>query len=176
MNRSIIFYAAPFLLLSGLSCDKGQDVAPGFDMLYQENFIIPVGISEFEVHHFQFENIPTRYNQYLDQHKKTDAEITSIITSKAAITGIFGDANLDFIDQVSLRIYDPNTPNDYVEIAYRYPVPLDPGNNLPVIPSLADSKRFFSQSRVAIDVVIWLRKPTTQESEVRLDLEMKATL
>ena len=164
------------IVLAGFSCNKGPDIMPGFEMLYQEEFIIPVGISQFEVHHFQFENLPSRYQQYLDQHKKTDAEITSIVTAKAGITGIFGDANLDFIEQVSLRVYDQDNPNDFLEIAYRYPVPLDPGNNLPIIPSLADAKRFLSSSRFAIDVVLWLRKPTTEESEVRLDLQMTATL
>jgi hypothetical protein len=172
----IRIFIISFFVLAGLSCDKGPELSPGFDMLYQQNFIIPVGISQFEVHHFQFENVNSRYQQYLDQHKKTDAEITSIVTGKAAITGIFGDANLDFIDQVSIRVYDQGDPNDYVEIAYRFPVPLDPGNNLPIIPSLADAKRFIKNSRFAIDVVLWLRKPTTQESEVRFDLEMRATL
>lgn len=176
MMRNFIFTALLGLMLSGLSCDKGEETIPGFTMLYQENFVIPVGISSFEVHHFQFENLPTRYQQYLDQFKKTDADIKSIVTSKAAITGIFGDANLEFIDQISIRVYNQDDPNDFIEIAYRYPTPLDPGNNLPAIPSLADSKRFFSDSRFAVDVVLWLRQPTTQESEVRLDLEMIATI
>jgi hypothetical protein len=157
------------------SCNK-EELAPGFNMLYQQNFIIPVGISVFEVHHFQFDNLPTRYEQYLDQHKKTDEEISGVFTNKAAITGIFGDANLNFIDQVSIRVYDPANENDFVEIAYRYPVPLDPGNSLPILPSLADSKRFFNKPRFAMDVVIWLRDATTQESELRVDLEMRATL
>ena len=172
-NYMVLLLAASLL---GFSCNKEETLRPGFNMLYQQNFIIPVGISEFEVHHFQFDNIPTQYQQYLTQHKKTDGEITGVFTNKAAISGLFGDANLDFIDQVSIRVYDQANESDFIEIAYRYPVPLDPGNNLPVLPSLADSKRFFSQSRFAIDVVIWLRKPTTQESEVRVDLEMRATL
>ena len=176
MMRILIFASLFVMALSGLSCNKGQDLLPGFDMLYQENFVIPVGISQFEVHHFQFENVSSRYQGYLDQYKKTDAEITGIFTGKAGISGIFGDSNLDFIDQVSIRVYDQSDPNDYVEIAYRYPVPLDPGNNLPIIPSLADAKRFFSKSRFAIDVVIWLRRTTNEESEVRLNLEMRATL
>ena len=173
MFRTLIFM---LVLLSGLSCDKGTETLPGFDMFFQEEFIIPVGISQFEVHHFQFENLTSNYDKYLDQHHKTDEEITSIVTQKAGITGIYGDANLDFIDQVSIRVYDPAAPNDYVEIAYRYPVPLDPGNNLPIIPSLADAKRFMSKPRFAIDVVLWLRYITDQESEVRFDLQMTATL
>ena len=175
MQRIWIFTLLLLFAVSGLSCDKGSTVLPGVTMLFQENFVIPVGISPFEVHHFQFENVSSRYQQYLNQYKKTDADITGVITTKAAITGIFGDSNLDFIDQVSIRVYDQSNPIDYLEIAYRFPVPLDPGNNLPIIPSLADSKRFFSQPRIAIDVVLWLRKATTEESEVRLNLELNAT-
>lgn len=175
MIRFHLFISALCALLC-LSCNKDIDLAPGFDMLYRQDFIIPVGLSEFQVHHFQLQNISTRFQQYLDEHGKTNAEITGVLTSKAAISGLYGDSDLDFIDQVSIRVYDEADPNDYVEIAYRYPVPLDPGNALPLIPSLADSKRFFSMSRLSVDIVIWLRKPTGFENEVRFDLEMRATL
>ncbi|MFM7155182.1 MAG: hypothetical protein ACKOZV_13775 [Bacteroidota bacterium] len=160
---------------SGLSCVKDNGVAPGFNMLYRQDFFIPVGISEFQVHHFQLQNISTRYLQYLDEHKKTDADIAGVITSRASIEGIYGDSDLSFVDQVSIRVYDESDPNDFLEIAYRYPVPLNPGNSLPVIPSLADSKRFFSKPRLSVDVVLWLRRPPLFENEVRLDLEMRAT-
>ena len=162
-------------LFTGWSCNKDDDRAPGFDLLYQQDFVIPAGIGVFDVHHFQFNNIPTRYQQNLDQHGKTDAEITGVVTAQATLSGLFGDASYDVIDQVSVRVYDADDPNDYVEIAYRYPTPLDPGNSLPLIPTLADSKRFFSSSRISLDVVIWLRNTTQTEIESRLNLQMKAT-
>jgi hypothetical protein len=172
-NKIFLFLFCAALL--GFSCKKDDDQVPGFDMLYQQDFTIPAGISSFVVHHFQITDIPTRYQQSLTQYGKTDADIKGIITAQAALTGIFGDANFDIIDQVSLRAFDESNPNDYIEIAYRYPVPLDPGNNLPIIPSLADSKRFFKNSRFNLDVVIWLRGTTQTETEVRLNLQMKAT-
>ncbi|MBK7935808.1 MAG: hypothetical protein IPJ82_01365 [Lewinellaceae bacterium] len=170
---SIVAFTA-ILFLSG-SCTKVNDQAPGFDMLYQHEFYIPAGIGVFDVHHFQIENIPTRYNEYLAQHGKTNEEITGILTSQATVGGVFGDADLAFIEQVSVRVYDKSDPSDWVEIAYRQPVPLDPGNSLPLIPSLADAKRFLSDSRFSIDVVLWLRNTTQLESQVRLDLQLKAT-
>jgi hypothetical protein len=167
------------LLLSVLGfcicCNKADDQAPGFDLIYQQEFIIPPGIGSFDVHHFQIENIPSRYQQTLDLQGKTDADITGVLTTQAVLGGIFGDADLSFIDQVSVRVYDESDPTDYVEIAYRYPVPLDPGNTLPLIPSLADSKRFFKNARFSIDVVLWLRNTTQDETPVRLNLGMKAT-
>lgn len=165
----------PALALISLSCHKQEEIKPGFDMLYQQQFFIPVGLNDFQVHHFQFTDVPTHYEQSLSQAGKTDADITGVITARAALTGIYGDANLDFVDQISLRVFDQSNPNDYLEIAYRYPTPLEPGNSLDLIPSLADAKRFFSKSRVSFDVVVWLRKITTEESELRLDLDMKAT-
>lgn len=162
-------------ILLGSSCNKVNDQSPGFDMIFQQEFYIPAGIGVFDVHHFQIENIPSRYQQYLDQHGKTDADITGIIASQVTLGGVFGDADFDYVDQVSLRVYDKSDPTDWVEIAYRQPVPLDPGNNLPLIPSLADAKRFFKNSRFSLDIVLWLRNTTQQETQTRLDLQMKAT-
>lgn len=165
-----------FLVLAGLSCRKDDGLAPGFDMVFQREFNIPAGIGIFDVHHFQLKNIPSNWEQYLTQHGKTAADISSVITAQASVGGIFGDVDMSVVDRISLRVYDESNPHDYVEIAYRDPAPLDSGNLLPLIPSLADSKRFFSSPRFSADVVIWLRRTTQEQSEVRLDLTMRATL
>jgi hypothetical protein len=173
MNK-ILFWSLLLLIISSISCRK-EDQAPGFDMIYQEEFTIPAGIGVFQVHHFYLKNISTRYEQYLTQHGKTNADITGIITAQAVLNGLFGDANLNFVDQVSLRVYDEANPSDYIEMAYRQPVPLEPGNSLPLIPSLADFKRLMTGSRFSMDVVFWLRNTTGQETDLRLDLQLKAT-
>lgn len=170
-----IFLLLLCAVLFGFSCNKDNDQVPGFDLIYQQDFIIPAGIGVFEVHHFQIENIPSRYQQSLDQHDKTDADIKGILTTQAVLTGIYNDADFGIIEQVSLRVFDSSDPSDYVEIAYRYPTPLDPGNSLPLIPSLADAKRFFNSARFSLDIVIWLRNTTQLETETRLNLQMKAT-
>ena len=122
--KRILFWSLLLLIISTFSCRK-EDQAPGFDMIYQQEFTIPAGIGVFQVHHFYLKNLATRYEQYLAQHGKTDGDITGVITSQAVLNGIFGDANLNFVDQVSLRVYDEANPSDYIEIAYRQPVPLE---------------------------------------------------
>lgn len=173
--QSKIFLLLVCTALVGFSCNKDNDQAPGFDLMYQQDFILPAGIGNFEVHHFQIKNIPSRYQQNLEQQGKTDADISGVLTAQAVLSGVYNDANFDVIDQVSIRVFDASDPTDYVEIAYRYPTPLDPGNSLPLIPSLADTKRFFNQPRFSLDVVIWLRTITQVETEMRLNLQMKAT-
>lgn len=173
--QSKIYFFLICTALVGISCNKDNDQVPGFDLVYQEDFILPAGISTFDVHHFQIKNIPTRYQQNLDQQGKTDADIKSVLTAQAVLSGVYNDANFDIVDQVSVRVFDAADPTDYVEIAYRYPTPLEPGNTLPLIPSLADTKRFFKNPRFSLDVVIWLRTTTQFETETRLSLQMKAT-
>ena len=91
--KKIIYGIAMLLLCSVWSCRK-DDQVPGFDMIYRQQFTIPAGIGVFQVHHFYLKNIATRYEQLLEQHGKTDEEITGIITAQAMLTGVFGDATL----------------------------------------------------------------------------------
>ncbi|MCW5922975.1 MAG: hypothetical protein KIS77_11560 [Saprospiraceae bacterium] len=172
--RNKIFIMLLGCLLLGLSCDKNEDVPAGHDLLFQQDIFIPAGIGAFDVHHFQIKNIPTRYDQALELNGKKSEDISRVLTLQSTMAGVFGDADFAFIDQVSLRVFDASDPTDFVEIAYRYPMPLNPGNNLPLIPSLADSKRFFEKSHISLDLVLWLRNTTQTETDVRLSLQMRA--
>jgi len=168
------FYLLLITLFAVCGCHKDRDLGPGFELAFKQEFNIPVALNVFEVHHFQLLNVPTNYAASLLQANKTDADVVGILTSKGNLGGIFGDADLSFIEKMSVRVFDDSNPDDYIEVAYREPAPLDPGNNLPLIPTLADCKRLLTGSRFNIDVVIWLRKTTLTDTDVRLDLQMKA--
>ena len=174
MNKLFLSFLLFAVLVSGFSCRKEDAVAPGFDMVFQRDFSIPAGIGIFDVHHFQLKNIPSNWDQYLDTHSKTADEIAQVITAEASLVGVFGDVDLGVIEKISIRVYDEANPNDFVEIAYRDPAPFDASNNLPLIPSLANSKRFFTEPRYSVDVVVYLRETTQDQSDVRLSLKMRA--
>lgn len=172
MRCTLLLFLSAFFVVC--SCHKDRDLGPGFDLPYQQEFNIPVALNVFEVHHFQLKNIPTRYAQSLTQASKTDAEVVGLLTAQGNLGGVFGDADLSFIEKMSVRVFNDGDPDDYIEVAYREPTPLDPGNNLPLIPTLADCKRLMIGSRFNIDVVLWLRKTTPTDTDVRLDLQLKA--
>jgi hypothetical protein len=164
-------------MLSGAnSCTKSADTAPGFDMAYHQEFTIPVGLGTDVVHHFYFHDISTSYPQYLSEHLKTDADIARIIPEQFTLAGVFGDANFDYVDEVTLRIFKEIDPNGYIEVAYRYPVPISPGNALPIIPDLPDVKSFLSGSRFSIDLALRLRNIPQAEIQAKLDLQFRAVL
>ena len=161
------------LLLAFLGCKK-DEVTPGFDMIYQQEFSIPPGVGPFVTHHFYLKNLFTRYEALLMQAGKTDAEIVGILPVQAAIEGVFGDANFNIVEEAILRIYQENDPNGYIEVAYRFPTPIDPSNRLDLIPSLADAKRIMSEDRFSIDLLLRLRNTTSEDIPVRLSLQFKA--
>jgi hypothetical protein len=177
MNKSILLHtlAAVVLLFAAGSCNKDDGSGPGFDMVYREKVVIYAGISPFETHHFYFGNIQSRFQQLLQQHGKTEEDIDQILLEQGSITGVFGDERLEFLQEISIRLYDGIDVTDYIETAYRLPVPLDAGNNVGLIPTLADSKRFLQNNRFGIDVVLRLRNIPQEYNEVWLDLKFKAT-
>jgi hypothetical protein len=71
-------------------------------------------------------------------------------------------------------VYSTTDPNNKIEIAYRFPTPLSPGNALPLIPNLPDVKKFLSASRFSLDLAIRLRFITQLETQTRLSLQFRA--
>jgi hypothetical protein len=172
--KKLLLFMLFFVFFTILSCKKSEEPRLGLEMPYQVEFTIPAGIGAFDVHHFQIKNIPTRYDQLLAQANKSDADIVAIKTLEAALGGIFGDADLSFISQASVRVYQETDPNDYIEVAYRDVTPLDPGNQLPLFPSLANFKRLMNGPRFSVDVTLWLRRTTETDTDVRLNMKLNA--
>lgn len=159
-----------------LSCKKTDDIGSGVDLPIREEFSIAAGLTPFVVHHFYFENVPTHFNQILGGSGKTIADVRRILTTQGNLGAIFNDVDFNFFEEVSVRLYPASRPNDYIETAYRLPVPLDNGPNLGLIPSLADVKNLVSEERINIDLALRLRSTTTEEIPTRLDLIFRVEL
>lgn len=168
---TILALSAP-LLFSG--CLKTTEPPVGVPLDYRQDFVIPAGIGPLISHHFYFKNIPARYLDYLAQSNVKPEEVTRVLLNSAVLTGINGDEEYSFIESVEMRIYDERNPSDAVEIAYRLPVPLDPGFQLPLIPNEVDVKRFLSSNRFSIDLELMLRKTTQIDSPTSLSLRFTA--
>ncbi|MBN8681964.1 MAG: hypothetical protein J0L99_04905 [Chitinophagales bacterium] len=180
MFREIIrrSFPLPVLLASALllfsNCNKDDGLEPGFDMLYEQEFVIPPGINVFDLHSFRFDNIRSLYATQLGKQGLTDADIKGVVTKRAAMIGVFNDADFSMMEEVSLRLYDGVDPSKFIEAAYRFPTPTTRSNNFDLIPSLADSKKYAAQDRFGMDVTFRIRNIPTQETRVRVSLELRA--
>jgi hypothetical protein len=173
INRFLLFLPVLLVLVAG--CKKDEEPPAGIPMNYQRDFNIQAGLGPFVVHHFYLHDFASRYQETLAQANKSEADIKTIVLNQASLSGIFNDADFDFMYIVAVRLYDDQNPNDYIEIAYRDPVPLDPGNTLPLIPNEVDVKRFLEKTRFGIDLSVQVDKTTIDETDVRLNMEFIAT-
>ncbi len=171
IHWGFVFSLGVFLLFSG--CKKEEDL-PGFDMQYQQEFTMQAGLGAFVTHHFYFKNLPTRYNSLLTQFGKTDEDIKRILPAQAQLVGVFGDADFSVIEEAVLRVYSESDPAGILEVAYRFPTPIDPSNTFDIIPGLADAKKIMSRERFSIDLALRLRNITQDETPVRMSLKFKA--
>ena len=171
-------YAWSLLLVAALllfsNCNKDNGLEPGFDMLYEQEFVIPPGINVFDLHSFRFDDVRSLYATQLSKQGLTDADIKGVVTKRAAMIGIFNDADFSMMEEVSLRLYDGIDPTKFIETAYRFPTPNTRSNSLDLIPSLADSKKYAAQDRFGMDVTFRIRNIPTQETRVRVSLELRA--
>lgn len=160
-------------LASLLACNK-ETLKPGFEIPFVAELTIPPGLNPFDTHYFIINNLTSRYDALLQQNGVTDADISGIATQQAGVFGIFGDENFDFVQEASLRVFPESNPDDWIEIAYRLPVPLNPGSRLDLIPSLADSKRILQMPRFSAALMLRLRRTPTIESDIRVNFIMRA--
>jgi hypothetical protein len=155
-------------------CKKDDGFEKYVDLIYRESFEIPAGVGVFDVPHLFITDVPSKYLDILNAANIKPEEIKKVLTIESTINGIFGDEDLDVIDRISLRVIQGSNSSDFIEIAYRDPVPNNPGNGMGLIPSLSDSKDFISQEMINFEIVIWLRANTTQTIPLQLDLKMRA--
>lgn len=154
------------------SCKK-DDLGPGFDMQYDRDFAIPPGSTPLVVHHFKMD-IPSAYQQYLSAHKLQDADVRAIVASQASLTSL-DNVDLSFIEQMYIRVYKDDSPSDFIEIAWRQPVPGDTGQTLGLVPNEPNVKEYLIEQRFKVDVGMMLRRTTQEEIPVRMRLQFRAS-
>lgn len=172
MKKNIIFLVLSLLVFT--NCNREELFTNYTDIVYRQYFDLPAGIGVFDVHHFYMPGIPSKYAESLLNANIKKEDVTKVLTTQGSISGLFGDVNLEFVDRVSIRAFADGDPTNYIEIAYRDPSPINPGNAIGLIPSLASSQEFFSAETVNLDIVIYLRATTTENVQMQLDLTMRA--
>lgn len=105
------------------------------------------------------------------------AEIKNIRPSRATLTALFGNGNLDFIQAVSIRICQlgDNIENCGQEVFYRDPTPFDVGAELELGGSAVNDVRdYVLQKEVNVQVVMESLRDIPQGTfEVVLEMEFE---
>lgn len=158
-----------FVLLTSFSCRKNDDRVR-FDMLYPEvYFTIPAGLNPFLIHFIELRDLPVNRAFYFDLNKVTDSTQVRIVPRSARIGSLFADVDFEFVERISILVADAEKPDQFYEIYYRDPVPLNIGPFLDLVPTLLDLQQVVKSDRIHLRIRMQLRAPSPVFVESRLD-------
>ena len=175
--RNIITYTVVVVTLLAIESCKQDRPTELFKMVYPVDFVLPAGLNTVQTHFYRVSNIQSQYQVQLDAVGRQDSNITSITPKFAALSTVFQDADLDFIRQVFIRVFDPADPDNINrEVFYLDPVPPNTRTTIRPFPGLANVKEIASLPTFGIEVGISLWEVTPRTLDMRLTVELSANV
>jgi hypothetical protein len=147
------------------ACRKAPE---GFDMTYRRQFNLPLGLSTFQSHNFEFKDIAADTAVFFNIHNANSNTIQRIIPKAMNLRAIFAtvETRYNFIDKVEVWISNPNDPKLTPQIVFfRDEVPLNIDTRLDLIPNNVDIKKFILAGRFNIRINLRIRDITTRTIE-----------
>jgi len=161
------------MLLLFSNCRKNDDFL--FEMEYINDFTITAGLNPFAgIHIFETSNIPTNSLPIFSQNGVTEEDLSAINPGTAFMQGIFTDTDNGYIQEVSVKIFNPDDPTVEREIFYRTQVPENSSGNLALIGTLVNAKDFLKNEEFGIRVEFRLRDISPESVDMRLDFSFFA--
>ncbi len=156
-------YFLPFIAILFLKCTPDREPVQ-FQMEYfDETFTVDPGFDPLLTWFFPFNNIATRIDDYKDDFGITDDDIISITPRRFRITNVSTADDYNFLNEVSVKIIDPDDPEKKFEIFYHIPNNQNLGSSVDLVPNDTDLKSFMINRRFSIEVnlVRFRQRPPT---------------
>jgi len=156
-------YFLPFIAILFLRCTPDRGPVK-FQMEYfDETFTIGPGHDPLLTHGFIFDNISTDIEAYKAEFDIEEDDIISITPRRFRITNISTPDEYDFLNEISVKILDPDDPDRKFEIFYHLANNQNLGASLDLIPNDTDLKSFMVNRRFSIEVqlVRFRQRPPT---------------
>lgn len=170
LNRSFLL---PMLIISclGVSHCTKDETPTLFDMVYVFNLDMPAALNTVQTHFIELNKIPTQIESILADHQLTVADIGRIEPYNGQLEVVLAPADLDYFQEIFVELID--TPNRW-ECFYTPNVPLNTGNRVVLVGTLADFKPWLTQSAMNLRMGFRLRQPSPSALSFTLRLTFKA--
>jgi len=156
-------YFLPFIAILFLRCTPDREPVR-FEMEYfDESFTVNPGFDPLLTWVFPFENIATRIDAFKDEFNFTEDELVSITPRRFRITNISTADDYNFLNEISVKIIDPDNPDRKFEIFYHLANNQNLGSSVDLIPNDTDLKSFMVNPRFTVEVhlVRFRQRPPT---------------
>ena len=165
-----------YFLLIGLvlfSCkrDKREEL---FTIPDHVEFTIAPGLNTFDTHFYVVSPKISQFENILGTSGHTREEIIAIEAKEAFLSSIFHDVNLNFIDKVSVWIFDPFNTSNRIEFFYLDPIPYKNKTTIQLFPGIADISEWVDSEYYGIEVRLNFREVTPSSIDMRLEFGFRA--
>jgi hypothetical protein len=134
------------------------------------NIVISAALNPFESQYYIFRDIPTDIDEYIRINNINRSDITSILPRSCTLRNISSNTGLNFLEEVLIRIYDPNDPDLKYEIFYNDIIPLNAGREIVLYPNERDVKDYLFSDFYTIEIVLRrFRDAPTENIDARID-------
>jgi len=150
-----------------------------FELAYEVDVIFEAGLTQFEVHFQDSYAIDTRIDELLTASGRSREDISSIVAMSGDIVNIQTSASMDFIQDISIRLFDgsqfdPDEILNIQEVFFRDNIPQDRRTFIDLLPALPDVKEKLLEDRYNVSVRVQLRVPPPSTIEAKLRLKFIA--
>lgn len=142
-------------------------------MNHHVDFTIQPGLNTIDTHVYSVYPIKSLLNDHLDTYGRTLDQVVAIDNKRAYLSSVFEDVNLDFIDRVSVLIFDPYNPTDRVEFCYLDPVPFKNKVGIELFPGIADISEWMKKEYFGVEIRLNYRQITPSLIQMRLDFDLR---
>ena len=168
-----------FLLVSLLifaSCNEQEEL---FELTYEVDVVYNSTQNQFEAHFQDIFGIQTMIESFRVANNITEDQIKSIVPKEAQLVNILTDQGLDFIQFISIRVFDgsafdPSDVTNVSEIFFRDNVPQDQRTFINLLPALPDVQDRLMEDQFNISIRSELRFPPPGTIEARLRITFVA--
>jgi hypothetical protein len=170
------YYFLGFCLLCVLFSACGKDEQSLFQIQMEAEFNLPAGLNTIETHYFyptqpgtNNVEIPTNFEIFRSNASINEERIGAVLANRSSFIALFGE-NLEFINTISMWVY-PVDSNVGTEIFYQDLIEFGNRNELQLFPGIANVKDILSQDEVIIELRINTRSFSSQNIDIRVDLD-----
>ena len=158
--------------ISLLACNDQEEL---FDLTYEVDVVYTAGLPAFEVHFQDIFGLDTMIEEFLVANDRAQTEISSIVPKSAELVNVQSSEGLDFIRNISIRVFDgnqfnPNEQDNITEVFFRENVPQDRRSFIDLLPSLPEVQdRLFDEDfNLSIRTELRVPPPSTIEAKLRV--------
>jgi len=173
MRNQISYSWALLLVLLALVACKKDSRQELFLLSQHVEFDIVPGLNTIDTHIYKVFPIKSLLDAHLDANHKTLADVVAIEPKRGYLSSTFQDINLDFIDQVSVIIFDPYEPTKKIEFFYLDNISFKDKVGIDLFPGIADVSEWMENEYFGVEIRLHYRQVTPSLIPMRLEFDLR---